>query len=408
MFRPALAFVLAASTVALAQPGGVQRGKVVRTNPHGPSLTLSVDEKDREFFLTPTSKFLGVEGKTPAELVRRLKVGEKVLFKASTENGKDVIVGLKASGRGEPPRPASPTFDASKLRPLTDLTAEKYQGHDRGLYPGGTNDRPAAHEKAGVELARKVRPLNAAGEPDPAGKIVLLSLGMSNTSQVSGAFAGQLRQAADVNPAVVSVNGAQGGMTAKATRDPDDRATGTRYWSVVDDRLKATGVTAAQVQAVWMKQADAGPTQGFPAYAETLSAEMEDIARVVARRFPNARLMYLSSRTYGGYATTGLNPEPYAFESGLAVRWLIRRQLEGKAELNFDAAKGLVRAPWLSWGPYLWAKGTEKNAAGLAYDREDYAADGTHPSPSGQQKAAGELLRFFRTDSTTRPWFVKP
>jgi hypothetical protein len=329
------------------------------------------------------------------------------MFKAAPQNGKDVLVGLKAGG-GTQAKPAAPTFDASKLRPLTDLTAEKYQGHDRGLYPGGTNDRPPGHEKVGLELARKVRPLNAAGQPDPAGKVVLLSVGMSNTSQVSEAFRQQLAKADDRHPALVFVNGAQGGMTARAIRNPKDGTTGTRYWGTVDDRLKVAGVTAAQVQVLWMKQADAGPREGFPAYALTLSEEMEDIARVVAERFPNCRLMYLSSRTYGGYATTPLNPEPYAFESGLAVRWLIQRQLEGQAGLNFDPVKGPVRAPWLSWGPYLWANGTTKNSAGLSYTRDDFGPDGTHPSPGGQQKAAAELLRFFRTDPTTRSWFVRP
>lgn len=406
MFRPTLAFVLAAVAVAVAQPGGIQRGKVVRTNPDGPSLTLAVEGKDREFFLNDNTKFLNLDGKTAADRIRRLKAGDDVMFKAAVLNGKDVLVGLKAGG--EPPQPAPPAFDASKLRPLNDLTAEKYQGHDRGLYPGGTNDRPAAHEKAGLELARRVRPLNAAGQPDPNGKIVVLSVGMSNTSQVSETFRRLAAQDEGRNPTLVFVNGAQGGMTARAIRYPKDGATGTRYWTTIDERLKAAGVTAAQVQAVWMKQADAGPRDGFPAYAETLCDEMEDITRVVAERFPNARLMYLSSRTYAGYATTPLNPEPYAFESGLAVRWLIQRQLDGKAGLNFDAARGPVRAPWLSWGPYLWAAGTTKNAAGLSYERADFAPDGTHPAPPGQQKVAAEMLRFFRTDPTTRPWFLKP
>ncbi len=405
MFRPALVFVLAAATVALAQPGGVQRGKVVRSNADGLSLTLTVDGKDREFFLNNDTKILNLDGKTTVERLRRLKAGDEVMFKATAQNGKDVLVGLKAGG---PPQPAPPTFDTSKLRPLNDLTADKYQGHDRGLYPGGTNDRPAGHDKAGLELARRVRPLNAAGQPDPNGKVVLLSVGMSNTSQVSETFGRLLAKDDGRHPALVFVNGAQGGMTARAIRYPKDGATGTRFWSTIDDRLKAAGVTAAQVQAVWMKQADAGPRDGFPAYAETLCDEMEDIARIVGERFPNARLMYLSSRTYAGYATTGLNPEPYAFESGLAVRWLIQRQLDGKAALNFDAAKGPVRAPWLSWGPYLWAAGTTKNAAGLSYDRDDFAPDGTHPAPPGQQKVAAEMLRFFRTDPTTRPWFLKP
>jgi len=41
------------------------------------------------------------------------------------------------------------------------------------------------------------------------------------------------------------------------------------------------------------------------------------------------------------------------------------RSLTGKGDLNFDPRfhKGKVVAPWLSWGPYLWARGEMKNAA---------------------------------------------
>ena len=81
------------------------------------------------------------------------------------------------------------------------------------------------------------------------------------------------------NPRVVLVNGAQGGVTARAMQDANDNGTGTRYWSGVDDKLKAAGVTRAQVQVVWIKQADAGPTEGFPKYAQTLQAELTRIVR---------------------------------------------------------------------------------------------------------------------------------
>jgi hypothetical protein len=300
-----------------------------------------------------------------------------------------------------------PKFDTSKLKPLTEHGTDKYQDYEGGLYPGGKNDRPAEHEKAGLALAKKVQPLDAAGTPDPNGKIVLLSIGMSNTSQASDAFARLLATGSDHNPKLVFVNGAQGAMTAKAIQDPKDGRTGTRYWKVVGDRLTAAKVTAAQVQAVWIKQADANPKDGFPKYAETLSKELEAIVRIVAERFPNARLAFLSSRTYGGYATTSLNPEPYAYESAFAVRWLIERQLKGEEELNYDPAKGVVKAPWLSWGPYLWANGTTKRADGLAYDPDDFGPDGTHPSAAGQVKVAKEMLKFFKNDATTKPWFGK-
>ncbi|HEY7326467.1 MAG TPA: hypothetical protein VH592_02430 [Gemmataceae bacterium] len=62
--------------------------------------------------------------------------------------------------------------------------------------------------------------------------------------------------------------------------------------------------------------------------------------------------------------------------------------------------------PWLSWSPYLWAKGKEKNPDGLSYEESDLSNDGTHPSMSGRRKVAEQLLRFFNTDSTAKPWFL--
>jgi hypothetical protein len=195
-------------------------------------------------------------------------------------------------------------------------------------------------------------------------------------------------------------------MTARAIQDPDDDHQGTRYWNTVDERLEDAGVTRAQVQAVWIKQADARPDQGFPRYAKTLQAELTKIVQVLAQRFPNLKLVYLSSRTYGGYAKTPLNPEPYAYESGFSVKWLIERQLRGDKALNYDPSRGKVTASWLSYGPYLWANGKTKRADGFSYDEEDFAGDGTHESPSGQRKVGKLMLQFFKTDTTTGGWFV--
>src|SRR5262249_2713807 len=159
-------------------------------------------------------------------------------------------------------------------------------------YPGGKNERPPAHEKAGVALAGQVRPLGADGKPSDGGKIVLLSVGMSNTSQASEGFRRVLAKDPDKNPAVAFVNGGGGGVTAEEMQDPDDGGRGTKYWAEVDRRLKVAGLTRAQVQAVWIKQADAGPTEGFPKYAKKLEGELEKIVQVLARRFPNLKLAY--------------------------------------------------------------------------------------------------------------------
>src|SRR5262249_54089508 len=67
--------------------------------------------------------------------------------------------------------------------PLPDLGSSNYPGQfEGGLYRGGANPPPATHLSAGLAAAAAVVPRNFAGNPDPTGKIVLLSVGMSNTT----------------------------------------------------------------------------------------------------------------------------------------------------------------------------------------------------------------------------------
>ena len=69
-------------------------------------------------------------------------------------------------------------------------------------------------------------------------------------------------------------------------------------------------------------------------------------------------------------------------------------------------SKGTVKAPVLLWGPYLWADGTKGRKDGFVWQQADFGPDGTHPSPSGRRKVADMLLRFFKTDSTAKGWFL--
>jgi hypothetical protein len=121
------------------------------------------------------------------------------------------------------------------------------------------------------------------------------------------------------------------------------------------------------------------------------------------------RVAYLSSRIYAGYATTALNPEPYAYEGAFPVRWLIQSQINGDAGLNYNAEVGPVKSPLLLWGPYLWADGLNPRSDGLIWERGDLSSsDGTHPSDSGRLKVAHILLDFFKTNELAHGWFVKP
>jgi hypothetical protein len=400
--RLAVVLIFAAVPV-LAQPEGVLKGTVKNVDADAGKVTITREGKDQDYFVTPETRFAGVDG------LRSVQAGADVFYRLGRRGGQDVLVGLQLAAAGR--RTANGervTRDTADLKPLTELGTERYHSSPGGLYPDGKNERPAGHEAAGVAVAKGVRPLDARGKPGGDGKIVLLSVGMSNTSQESDGFRRLLTRDPDRNPHVVFVNGAQGGMTAKAIQDPNDRGTGTRYWAAVDERLRSAGVTRAQVQAIWIKEADAGPTEGFPKAAQNLQLELMKIVQLLPARFPNVRLVYVSSRVYGGFATTRLNPEPYAYESGFAVKWLIESQITGDPTLNCDPTKGLVKAPWLSWGPYLWANGTApRRDSGLTYVESDFGPDGTHPSAGGVEKVARELLHFFKTDATTKPWFVR-
>jgi hypothetical protein len=87
---------------------------------------------------------------------------------------------------------------------------------------------------------------------------------------------------------------------------------------------------------------------------------------------------------------------------------LIQDQIKGNQELNFDPARGPVKAPLLLWGAYLWGDGlTPRQSDGLVWKREDLGGDGIHPSEAGRRKVAALLLKFCKTDANLKSWFVK-
>src|SRR5262245_35489020 len=273
--------------------------------------------------------------------------------------------------------------------PLVDLGTGMYQGYIGGLYPGGANLRPAGHD-AGADSFARVALLDAAGLPDAVnGRMVFLTVGMSNTNDESMVFLPLANSDPTRNSRLVLVNGAQGGWDAHKVADPTQNQT---YWNAVDSRLASAGVTPAQVEVVWLKEAEAGPTQAFPLDSQVLQADLETIVGIIKSRYPNVRQVYNSSRIYAGYATSTLNPEPYAYESGFAVRDMIEKQTSGDPSLNFDPSKGAVVAPWLAWGAYLWADGLTPRSDGLTWICDDLQSDGTHPSSSGANKVAHMLL----------------
>jgi len=227
-----------------------------------------------------------------------------------------------------------PPRDTTGLVPLNERGKETYKEQEGGLYPRGTNAPPEGHLKAGLEMARKIVPLDKEGNLSKDGKIVFLSIGMSNTTQEFQVFKKVAEADPALNPQVVIVDGAQGGQTAKVTANAE-----ARFWQVIDQRLEEANVTPKQVQAAWIKQANGGPTRPFPEEVKFLKECLVTNLHILADRFPNLRIAYISSRIYAGYTQVGGSPEPHAYESGFAVKWLIADQIAGNPELNYVLRK---------------------------------------------------------------------
>ena len=300
------------------------------------------------------------------------------------------------------------------IAPLNEMAFSTYLSNKGGLYPNGSNTRPPAHEAAGLAIAATIQPLETNGVVNTnTGKIGLLSIGMSNVTQEwatkgTNHFTAQATNDPSLNPRVVI---ADGGISGQDAVDWTNHLVSTNWSWVATNRLPAAGLTTNQVQVIWMKQAIqfAGTNGPFPAHAELLRTMTREIVRDAKAMFPNLKLMYLTSRTRA-YTNSAVapNPEPYAFESGFSVRWVIEDQIKLTNNLNYEPTNGPVVAPWLSWGPYFWADGLVPRGDNFNWLCSDTEADFMHPSSNGVQKVATQLLAFFKTDPTATPWFLKP
>ena len=354
------------------------------------------------------------------------------------------------------PQCAPPTATPFPNTPLNDLGQGTYSPSNYpaqgGLYTGGYNQRPSPYNAQGINLATNadgmgIVPRSPDGTPDPNGtdpnsKIVMISIGMCNSSmefggtlsntipqdgfqcrvtgvvhpdtspspspppcsQASCGFAANWK-----NPKLVLWDCAQSGMSAKEWAETSDP------WTQLDCRLTAAGLTKKQVQIVWLKEAlaePASPNSGgpWPGHALKLKGYLEQILNHLVNpaygffdsdRNPTVKMVFLSPRTRAWTRNAdghmGHSPEPYAYETGFADKWVIAEKTDNSHS----------KWPWLSWGPYIWADGNAARSDGLTWPPSYLRQDCTHPHPTGVHIVANQLLAFFKTDPVATPWFLR-
>lgn len=371
--------------------------------------------------------------------------------------------------------------------PLSDMTqsGQNYLGFTGGLYGSNSNTVPVKHDTDGKALATKIQPLDQSGNPSSKGTVVFLGIGMSNAFIEFGRFVTVTGAGGSgVNQTTLAVeNGAHGAVTAcpwtvaQGLAGPVCGATGVpaeNQYDRVRDTVLATATTApnvpagcgttsspclteAQVQVIWMKNANPDPgLDGIGSMSPTTNCaaevvnapafltescryewQMGEIVRAAKSRYPNLKLIFFTTRIYAGYATSALNPEPYAYEYGFSGQWLVNAQIAQVGGAGPDVVAGdlcysstecgSTVGAWVGWGPYLWANGTTKRSDGLNWcnaqagspcnGEQDFEPDGTHPSsnnPStppydGAYKFVSAspwgMMNFFLNSPYACPWF---
>jgi uncharacterized protein YjdB len=367
-------------------------------------------------------------------------------------------VTVTASSGGETNSATVTVASNAVTKALMDMTpSDNYLGFQGGLYENSSDTVPADHDAAGLAAAAAIQPLDQNGNPSSSGTVVFLGIGMSNATLEFSAFKTAAEASSSVNHSTLAIeDGAYGSVTACSwtiangppTPVPCPGLTGVpaeNQYDRVRDTVLATDTTAPnvpagcgtttspcltekQVQVIWLKNANPNPGEtslgsltsttvcasalSLPIVPEACNYESQlgQTIRAAKTRYPNLKQVFLSTRIYAGYATTTLNPEPYAYEYGFSGKWLIQAQVDQTRSATIDPVAGDMgyapggKAAWTAWGPYLWADGLNPRSDGLVWDPSDFQVDGTHPDDQGTQKVVNLLMPFFTTSSYT-PWF---
>lgn len=319
---------------------------------------------------------------------------------------------------------ASLVLASSTLIPINDLGTSPYDyGYFGGLWGDGMNAPPPEHFAAGLELASTIVPRDASGNPSEDGKIVFLTIGNYEASSIacSGDLFGNCSPESFITRAqtdprishdhVVFLNAATTTHTALGWGVRD---TGN-YERIAKQILAPAGLTNEQVQAAWLLTSNYETVSALPhpyADAYAIKVPLSDTLRALRQHYPNLAIVYMSSSPYRGYSTTTAG-EPFGYEYGYSTRFMMVAQTEearmADSRNYWDSRVGDINyrtgvAPYITWGPYLWANGTTPRSDGLTWQRDDFGSDGQTLSPAGVHKAGGMLLDFLVSEPTAKSW----
>src|SRR5262249_14725048 len=150
-----LSATLAGGLLFAQQPrqDGPLSGRIVKIDAEKGELKIrTADGKEHDVIVVERTRVMGTDRPPVKDRLKApdFEADAAVMFKVGKTDGKrGVLLGLKLGGPGDggqPGRDPPEKFDTSVLTPLTELGTRKYREFEGGLYPGGSNKRPADHE----------------------------------------------------------------------------------------------------------------------------------------------------------------------------------------------------------------------------------------------------------------------
>ncbi len=352
----------------------------------------------------------------------------------------------------------------------TNCGVVNFQG---GLYPSGLNSPPSAQNSDALTFAGQIHAIQSTKT------VIMMCIGMSIMKSNCDQMVHDYKISANTNQvSLFFFDMAQSGYNACEwiTASGTDCLGNNPYDTIRDIYLPAIKVcgnnhtsacTEADVQVVFYQDAEGSPQSGLPctgsgapantgffnasgvrmlcsgdADAYRLEIDLAKTARAVKTRYPNCKLMFISTRNYAGYATTAQDPEPYAYDQGFGMKAaLVAQETQCASSMSCTATPGDSNtgdlsyvptpgnacggspcAPELLWASYTWANGTTARSDGLIWcngqagapcnGEQDFSADGTHASAAGDEKWASETsawgqIHFFLNSPYSNSWFHK-
>ncbi len=277
-----------------------------------------------------------------------------------------------------------------------------------GLYPGGTSTIPSGHLAKGLTIASTIKPLGINGQVDGTnGLIKAYGEGMSNTKAIFDELQSDFfTNNSDLNTRFVFDNQAQGGCDLVCWLGKGVGTVQNDVQIALIYHSNNRPQTANGTPTITNNYFKTAQDKQFPGHAQVTKDLLKQRILQLKQQFPNLKIVYLSSREFGGWscppAFTGSAAgyrEPVAYEEAFPMKWLIEDQINGDPSLSFEGAG--APAPWLCWGPYVWDPAK-------AYPQAWWSAvDGVHPCENSADALAAQWYNFLMADPTSMPWLAK-